>query len=293
MSQNLTDIVPELIGIGEIAIPTEATAGWTPISTHSYQVSNLNAEVSGGTHTSDATYNYYTFTEDADLTVLTEGLVDVFMIGGGGGGGGETGDANGAGGGGGGGIIVYNNMQLSAGTYPIAIGAGGAGGVGTVNGSVGSPTTFAGFSASGGLDGKCHGSNGVGGFSGYLQASFFSIVQYLGGIAKHDGSPYRGGGGAGTGGNGETGTVSGNGGLGYLLSWNSTRYGGGGGGGCAAGQTAGSGGSGGGGAGRSGNGTATSGSANTGGGGGGAGWQNAVNTGGAGGAGIVIIRTLL
>ena len=66
------------------------------------------AVVSGGTHTSDADFDYYAFTTaGADtLTVTRAGLVDVLLVGGGSGGGGNTSTTGNVGGDGADGIVV-------------------------------------------------------------------------------------------------------------------------------------------------------------------------------------------
>ena len=68
-------------------------------------------------------YTLLTFTSDANLTVSTGGLFDVYLVGGGGGGG-TSGNASTGGGGGGG--LLQQTIYLAAATYAVDIGAGGA-----------------------------------------------------------------------------------------------------------------------------------------------------------------------
>ena len=86
-----------------------------------------SAVVSGGTHTSDASYDYYAFTTSDTLTVSTGGLVDVLVVGGGGGGGGYYSGGGGAGGE----VIVALDYLISAGSISVTVGAGGTAGGGT------------------------------------------------------------------------------------------------------------------------------------------------------------------
>ena len=87
----------------------------------------------GGNSTSTFTqdsvdYKAHIFTDGSTNLVTTgSGEIDVLVVGGGGGGGG--GAAGGRGGGGGGGAVIYEtDYTISAGTYPVTIGAGGEGG---------------------------------------------------------------------------------------------------------------------------------------------------------------------
>ena len=82
------------------------------------------ADVSGGTETTDATYQYNAFTTSGTLTINTEGVADVLIVGGGGGGGGYYS----GGGGGGGGVTFLEDVPLTGASMAVVVGAGGAGG---------------------------------------------------------------------------------------------------------------------------------------------------------------------
>jgi len=81
--------------------------------------------ISGGTVSSDTTYQYRTFSGSGDFVVLGKSLLaDVLVVAGGGGGGsgpGWTGP-----GGGGAGSILYKSAISCLGTYPVTVGGGGA-----------------------------------------------------------------------------------------------------------------------------------------------------------------------
>ena len=86
-----------------------------------------------------------------------EGEVQVFAVGGGGGGGGINTNSNGAGAGGGGVRQLPGGVYLTAGTYPVTVGAGGSAGAShpspssnPTRGGLGATTTFAGVQATGG-----------------------------------------------------------------------------------------------------------------------------------------------
>ena len=67
-------------------------------------------------------YTYHTFTGPGTLTAVGEDNVELFLIGGGGAG------SSGFGGGGGAGALIYRTtVPVTAGPYPITIGAGGVG----------------------------------------------------------------------------------------------------------------------------------------------------------------------
>ena len=90
-------------------------------------------EATGGNSTSTFTqdgvdYKAHIFTDSStDLVVTSPGAIDVLVVGGGGGGG--SGASGGRGGGGGGGAVIHEtDYTISAGTYPVTIGAGGEGG---------------------------------------------------------------------------------------------------------------------------------------------------------------------
>jgi hypothetical protein len=104
-------------------------------------------------------YRAHKFTTNGTLTVPKSIVADVLLVGGGGGGGTpDTGNSRRAGGGGAGGLI-YTNVVIAAGTYPVTIGAGGA-----VDENGGNTTAF-GFTAFGGGHGAKY-STGPGGDGG-------------------------------------------------------------------------------------------------------------------------------
>ena len=103
------------------------------------------ASLSGGTENTPGNgYKYHTFTSNGTLTVPGPGAgqVEVLLIGAGGGGASSSSCCVGQGGGGAGGCL-HGVLTLTAGSYPIAIGAGSPAGSG-------GNTTFAGFTGYGG-----------------------------------------------------------------------------------------------------------------------------------------------
>jgi hypothetical protein len=235
----------------------------------------MTATSSGATVTTSGNYKTLTYTSTGSFTLTeapTGSIIEVLLVGGGGGGG------TGYGGGGGAGGYYYNSaLSMSAGTYPIVIGAGGTNSVGSLAvGTSGSDTTFNSISAIGGGGGGEYnstsvakagngGSGGGAGGSGTLSANIGTGTSGQGnngGVAAGSSVTNAiggGGGGAGAVGSAASGTTAGNGGIGILnpisgatigqlVSSNYYISGGGGGGGYGT-ATAGSGGSGGGGAG--------------------------------------------
>ena len=126
---------------------------------------------SGGTkvQASDGfTYHIFTNPNSDNLVVTGSGTkpAAILLIGGGGGGGLQH-----AGGGGAGALYVNPDYDLTAGTYPVTIGAGGAGapggGVGSAgNGTAGSDSVFNDVTMKGGGGGSRMGSTGADGGSG-------------------------------------------------------------------------------------------------------------------------------
>ena len=235
---------------------------------------------------------YHTFLTSGNFVVTSApagSTIEYFMIAGGG-----SGPL--AGGGAGGSIL--KRAVITAGTYPVQIGAGGPSPSSGENSTFNGDTAFGG-GAGGGVTGGCGGGGWTGGGGGAnpgnnLVAGSFRTRGNGGGPRGGNGGVPGGGGGigAGGGGGGQYGSGSGgNGGAGALIDdlsiWVeatgtgvSGGYFGGGGGGMDLGEggfNPGIGGIGGGGSASGGNGTA-----NTGGGGGG--------NGGAGGSGILIVR---
>ena len=91
----------------------------------------------GGTVTDSGGYRYHTFNSSGSFVVTGPSKsMDILVVGGGGGGGGSSGDKFNyyPGPGGGAGVFATATTTVSAGTYPVTVGAGGAGGV---NGSGG------------------------------------------------------------------------------------------------------------------------------------------------------------
>jgi hypothetical protein len=235
----------------------------------------MTATSSGATVTTSGNYKTLTYTSTGTFT-LTDApagsSVEVLLVAGGGGGG------TGYGGGGGAGGYYYNNaLTISAGTYPVLIGAGGTNSVGSLAvGTSGSDTSFNSIAAIGGGGGGEYnatsvakasngGSGGGAGGSGTLSANIGTGTSGQGnngGVAAGSSVSNAvggGGGGAGAVGGAASGAIAGSGGVGVLnpisgsttgqlVSSNYYISGGGGGGGFGT-AAAGSGGSGGGGAG--------------------------------------------
>ena len=296
-------------GIGNYEIYSSSIDTTTTISYITFTgTGNAVYDVFGNTN-----YNYISFINNGSLTLNTNIICDILIVGGGG-----SGAARHAGGGGAGAVIYLTNQTLSAGTYDIIIGSGGNSVI-SGNGNNGNDTSIKKnttiiYLAKGGGGGA--GTNGIaGGSSGGTTGGSQNISlaplttnipsgtygNYGGkGSPTGDALVYSGGGGGGAGSNGTDANqtaingLGGNGGIGLNLNITGTNtyYGGGGGGGISYnGNTQGSGGLGGGGAGSKGAVKATNGIANTGGGGGGSGF-NGISNGesGSGGSGIVIIR---
>lgn len=130
---------------------------------------------SGGSMTEDGDYNYHVFTSSGNLVVSSVGnqdpTVEYLVVAGGGGGGGF-------GGGGAGGYRTASGFSISAGTYPIVVGAGGAvSGSILTQGSDGSDSSFSTITSVGGGGGGCidnTNGNGRDGGSGGGGGNFFS-----------------------------------------------------------------------------------------------------------------------
>ncbi|MBP5285019.1 MAG: hypothetical protein ILO34_02780, partial [Kiritimatiellae bacterium] len=77
----------------------------------------------GADHVETLQGSVYSFSDTAGgtLTLSRGGAIDILVVGGGGGGGYDV-----AGGGGAGGFVYEEDVELPAGTYAIAVGAGGA-----------------------------------------------------------------------------------------------------------------------------------------------------------------------
>ena len=127
---------------------------------------NVPIKITGGTVSAydDAKgvrWTVLVFTNNGTWEVAKDGFVDVLVVGGGGGGGG--GGDNGPGGGGAGGVIFREAYPVTAGNYPVIVGAGGTGGVnGGADGIDGGYSYFGALTAFGGGGGARSG-----GGSGY------------------------------------------------------------------------------------------------------------------------------
>jgi hypothetical protein len=283
----------------------------------------LNIELSGTGNTSNIifdninnkTINYVSFINNGSLTLKTNYICDILVVGGGGSGGVRHG-----GGGGAGALIYLQNQQLNKGIYTIQIGEGGAAINSVGNGNNGNDTTITYnstiiYNAKGGGGGANVNYGLSGGSSGGSSGGTTTISNpvlttnipsgaygNLGGKGSSTSTEihFGGGGGGGAGSVGadanllQVSAIGGDGGEGLSINITGTYkyYAAGGGGGIAGGGlSAGLGGSGIGGNGSKSNTVAGSGVANTGSGGGGAGFSDIYNgTSGAGGKGIVIIK---
>ena len=226
--------------------------------------SAANIVASGGVETSISGYRIHTFNKNGTFTLSSApggATFDVLMVAGGGGGGTGNGNNSAHPAGGAGGLIYRTGQSLTAGTYPVVVGAGGAGAPGNPSsgtfGGTGVNTTFNGLTALGGGGGVAaqynvnpgqpggsgggaqHSDNGnnVGG-AGLQPASASGGFGNKGGdapISGQGGPCWVGGGGGGAGAAGANGTanVGGEGGIGrqYEISGISRYYAGGGGGG--------------------------------------------------------------
>jgi hypothetical protein len=105
------------------------------------------------------TFDYWTFTGNSSLSVVTAGYADVLVVGGGGGGGARIG-----GGGGAGGYLEVSNAYLPVGTSTVTIGAGGAGAIGGTLpiARIGTTSRFGSFFSTGGGTGASSNSSGTG-----------------------------------------------------------------------------------------------------------------------------------
>ena len=134
------------------SIASSASASVTP--------ANLST-VTGGTLSTDATYNYRTFTSTNNLVVSNATLsADILVIAGGGSGG----DGGMNGGGGAGGLLGFTSQSLTAGTYTCTVGGGGPSNTNGVDSQFGSLTLVKGGGYGKGIAGGSGGGNqGTGG----------------------------------------------------------------------------------------------------------------------------------
>jgi hypothetical protein len=202
------------------------------------RIGESNVEAYGGETYDWGNYRIHRFTGSGSFRVAaapTGTTFDVLMVGGGGGGGSATSNCS-QGGGGAGGLIYRAGQTISAGSYPVVIGAGGAAmATGTITKTAnGGDTTFLGLTAlgggqgggGGGSDGGRGNAGGSGGggtqpYSGPVAAatqptSGSGGFGNAGGGASNSGPEWGGGGGGGAGGQGASGTanIGGNGGNG-------------------------------------------------------------------------------
>jgi hypothetical protein len=215
--------------------------GTSAASSVSNSVTPVALTVTGGTLSSDATYNYRTFTSSGTLNVTGSINADILVVAGGGGAGGFAS----AGGGGAGGLVYLSSQSLTTNSYSITVGAGGPPGANTwyqlgsqgVNSRFGSLTE-----AIGGGGGRSYnaadgyypagngGSGGGGGSNGGAGGQGTTGQGNNGGSGLYDYNNGGGGGGAGSAGS----TYSAGQGSGSYSSWgaatstgvliNTTRY---------------------------------------------------------------------
>ena len=201
-----------------------------------------------------------TATQNATLTVTEAGEIEILLVGGGGGAGGGSGEATSnsasrGGGGGGGGVIHKQNFQVTAGSYPITIGAGGAvnTGTGTMTSATGGSTTGFGLTALGGGPGgwvepkynhsiNNLGASGGGGSKNSLSGNSYKAIaggtalasaenENMGHAGANAPGHNNGGGGGGAGSAATTGSAVGGDGYACDITGETVYYGGGGGGG--------------------------------------------------------------
>ncbi len=237
-------------------------SGDSVVSSGSFTTLAADALATGGTITTNGVRRIHTFTGDGTFTLPAAATVDYLVVGGGGSGGYYA-----CGGGGGGGQVIHRtSITLTAGTYPVVVGAGGtsidvannavwttvnsAATAEAAAGAMGGTSTFAGETAYGGAPGSAgggwnaqiltgwfRGSSGGGGCSGLGNPASGGKFGYWG--AGHDGgsdgsSNKYGGGGGGAGGDGAASTSAGAGaggeGVACSISGTTVYYGAGGGG---------------------------------------------------------------
>ena len=176
----------------------------------------MTVVVNGGTAVIDGAYTVRTFTEDGTLSVAGGTLANVQYVLVAGGGNASFPNSTYVSGGGGGGVLA-GNITLTAGSYPVTIGATGN------NSSFFGMTTFGGGQGGFYGNGSSGGSGGGGGVLGTTHGGWQNFVGGLGtpGQGHAGGAPYGGGyppfgpgGGGGAGGPGGTGTADGVGGTG-------------------------------------------------------------------------------
>jgi hypothetical protein len=175
----------------------------------------ISTTPSGSYTDADGVWDYWIFKSNSSLTVSKGGLID-FLVVGGGASGGSNNATNYAGGGGAGGCRVpFPGETITAGTYPVTIGAGGAETVAAGNGNSGNDSLIGttadvnivgvggGYGASRYQSG---GDGGSGGGGGQYLTSQYTFVVFPGAGTYYQGFPggypvsdghYAGGGGGG------------------------------------------------------------------------------------------------
>lgn len=215
-----------------------------------WQVVKSLLNTTGGTIIETPAYRLHAFLSSGTFYTDTALNVDVLVVGGGGAGGQGYGDQDtGKGGGGAGGVVYKQGHSVTAGSYPIIVGAGGAGrshgwNSATTSGMKGDNSVAFGVTANGGGGGGCSdnyaaptaGGSGGGGGSrnatdSNTQGAASNQSSYAGWISKGNAGGYGGGNGnyGGAGGGGANGigggpvvssnnSTGGNGGAGIDLS---------------------------------------------------------------------------
>lgn len=196
-----------------------------------YLTANAPTTATGGTITFAGDYTIHTFTSSGTFTISDSISAEYLVVAGGGGGGGGW-----QGGGGGAGGVLTGTKSLTAGTYPVTVGAGGAGHTGTTPAAAGGNSIFDTLTAIGGGRGggenpayaaSIGGSGGGGVHAGGLTGAAGTAGQGYAGGNGFTGNPYEGGGGGGAGGAGSSAnsTYAGFGGRGIASSISgSTQY---------------------------------------------------------------------
>lgn len=249
---------------------------------------------SGGVVSDNGGYRYHKFTGSSSFVITNPSgsSFEALIVAGGGSGGCDWG-----GGGGAGGARLVTGLSLTAGTYPVVVGAGGAQQNSYGQGNNGGNSSVFGYTSFGGGGGGYVGSGpGQNGGSGGGGGGHFGTGTGVGGTGSQggaggtsSGTGVGSAGGGGMGGAGYGGTTTSDGYGGPAATYWGASYSGGGGGGSD--NTKSNGGGGGGGAGDGSNGSGDPGgaaAANSGSGGGGGG--SFAGPGGAGGSGVVLVR---
>lgn len=119
------DIMPEEDGPYSIKVVSQGIPSAVGSNRHILSNAISHTVATGGTVSDFGGYRVHTFTGSGTFSALHDISADYMVVAGGGGGGTDMG-----GGGGAGGYLAGSSMSLSAGNYPIVIGAGGLGALG-------------------------------------------------------------------------------------------------------------------------------------------------------------------